>query len=279
MSALMMVKRFYNMDCAGYSIPASEHSTITSWGRERELDAMRNMLVQYPKGCVACVSDSYDVFHACESYWGTELKSQIQERDGVLIVRPDSGKLPETVLQVLEKLESKFGSETTLTGHKKLPPYIRVIQGDGIDIKSLDKILKSMATAGWAADNLAFGSGGALLQKVHRDTLKCAFKCSYAVVGGKGVDVIKDPMTDPGKKSKAGRLTLQLSEGGDWSTVTEGKGAPELDQLVEVFRDGELLLDLDFALVFVSARKRRISSSLHVSHEQHYTCGWLRIEA
>jgi len=246
MAALMMAKHFYGMDCAGYSIPASEHSTITSWGREREVDAMRNMLEKYPKGLVACVSDSYDVFQACEKFWGTELKSLIVDRDGVLIIRPDSGKLPETVLQVLDKLEGKFGSETTETGHKKLPSCVRVIQGDGIDINSLDKILKAMMAAGWAADNLAFGSGGALLQKVHRDTLKCAFKCSYAVVRGEGVDVVKDPVTDPGKKSKAGKLTLELADG-KWSTVTEGRGAPDLDQLVEVFRDGELLVDLDFA--------------------------------
>ena len=50
-----------------YSIPASEHSTITSWGREGELDAFRNMLKQFPQGLVACVSDSYDIYTACGS--------------------------------------------------------------------------------------------------------------------------------------------------------------------------------------------------------------------
>ena len=56
-----------------------------------------------------------------------------------------------------------------------------------------------MAESGWAADNCAFGSGGALLQKLHRDTQKCAFKCSYAKVGEEDRDVVKDPITDPGK--------------------------------------------------------------------------------
>jgi len=249
MAALTMVKDFYNMECAGTSIPASEHSTMTSWGREKEVDAMRNMLQQYPTGLVACVSDSYDIFNACENLWGEELKEMILNRSGTLVVRPDSGELPKTLIQVLEKLQSKFGSSSTKTGHKKLPNCIRVIQGDGVDINSMEMILKAMKQQNWAVDNVAFGSGGALLQKMHRDTQKCAFKCSHAIVAGLGVDVVKDPVTDPGKKSKAGKLTLQSDGSGGWTTITEGKGDPSLDKLVEVFRDGDLLVDQDFASI------------------------------
>merc|ERR1719330_1990260 len=199
---------------------------MTSWTPEGELDAMKNMLDQYPKGLVACVSDSFDIFQACEQYWGTDLKEQIEQRNGVLVVRPDSGELPDIVLKVLELLESKFGHQKRSANdktYKLLPDKIRVIQGDGIDIKSMRMILEAMMSAGWAADNLAFGSGGALLQKLNRDTQKCAFKCSYAVVNHQGVDVIKDPITDPGKKSKKGKLTLELNDG-KWTTVEEGKG-------------------------------------------------------
>jgi len=81
------------------------------------------------------------------------------------------------------------------------------------------------------------------LQKLHRDTSKCAFKCSNAVIAGVAVDVVKDPITDPGKKSKKGRLTLQRNKDGKWETVTEGKGEAKFDHLVEVFRDGKLLVD------------------------------------
>jgi len=245
MAAVVCAKEFYGEPMAGYSIPASEHSTITSWGRDKECDAMKNMLTQYPKGIVACVSDSYDVFKACTDYWGTQLKATIEKRDGFLVVRPDSGELPGIVTDVLEKLGSKFQTTMTSTNHKLLPPCIRVIQGDGIDIKSLAVILQHMKDKGWAADNLAFGSGGALLQKLHRDTQKCAFKCSYVMVNGKDIDVVKDPVTDPGKKSKRGRLTLQCT-GTKWETITEGKGDPKLDRLVPVFKDGKLLVDDHF---------------------------------
>eukprot|EP00932_Pfiesteria_piscicida_P019186 SRR837773.6015.p2 GENE.SRR837773.6015~~SRR837773.6015.p2 ORF type:complete len:262 (+),score=121.10 SRR837773.6015:1023-1808(+) len=248
MAALMCIKEYYASDVAGFSIPASEHSTMTSWGKEKEVEAMRNMLTQYPKGIVACVSDSYDIYKACSDYWGGELKSLIEKRDGFLVVRPDSGELPKIVLDVLDRLAEKFGTSKTSTGHKLLPPCIRVIQGDGIDINSLDMILKSMKDAGWAADNLAFGSGGALLQKLHRDTQKCAFKCSYAMVNGQGVDVVKDPITDPGKKSKKGRLTLEC-ENGTWTTVTEGKGDPAKDKMQLVFKDGVLLVEDKFPTI------------------------------
>ena len=55
---------------------------------------------------------------------------------------------------------------------------------------------------------MTFGSGGALLQRLDRDTQRCAYKCSLAVVGGEQREVYKDPVTDPGKRSKRGRLVL-----------------------------------------------------------------------
>merc|ERR1712070_74084 len=245
---LMLAKDHYFESNAGFSIPASEHSTMTSWGRAGEVEAYRNMLTKYDSGAVAIVSDSYDVFNACENLYGGELKAMIEQRNGQLVVRPDSGELPGIVLDVLEKLASKFTCTTTSTGHKLLPDCVRVLQGDGINIDSLAMIIAAMKDAGWAADNLAFGSGGALLQKLHRDTQKFAFKCSHALVGGVGRDVVKDPITDPGKKSKMGRLTLERS-GDEWTTITEGRGDAAQDELVEVFRNGELLVDHTFASI------------------------------
>ena len=77
-SGLMLVRKYYGdaEGCVGYSIPASEHSTITSWGKEDEVGAFRNMLESYPTGLVACVSDGFDIYKACEELWGTELKER-----------------------------------------------------------------------------------------------------------------------------------------------------------------------------------------------------------
>jgi len=81
MPAQMFCQQFYGLDGpAGYSIPAAEHSTITSWTKAGEKDAFRNMLTQYPTGLVACVSDSYDIYNACRKYWGEDLKELIENR-------------------------------------------------------------------------------------------------------------------------------------------------------------------------------------------------------
>ena len=61
------------------------------------------------------------------------------------------------------------------------------LQGDGISYESLSTIMEHMKDNKWSVENVSFGSGGALLQRIHRDTQKCAFKCSYAVINGKGV--------------------------------------------------------------------------------------------
>lgn len=42
--------------------------------------------------------------------------------------------------QVLEILGKKFISTENSKGYKVLPPYIRVIQGDGVDINTLQEV-------------------------------------------------------------------------------------------------------------------------------------------
>ena len=64
------------------------------------------------------------------------------------------------ILFISNVLGSKFGTVTNTKGYKLLPPYLRVIQGDGISYESLKDILENMKKNGWSADNLTFGSGG-----------------------------------------------------------------------------------------------------------------------
>lgn len=248
LSALVLLSQFYGEPCAGFSIPAAEHSTITSWGKEHEVDACRNMLTQFPSGLVATVSDSYDIFNCCENIWGGVLRDPVLARDGVLVIRPDSGDPATVVVKVLDILGNRFGFTLNTKGYKVLNPKVRVIQGDGIDLKMIDRILKTMEQAHWSADNVAFGSGGGLLQKLNRDTQRFAFKCSSVTVNGQERDVFKQPITDTGKKSKAGRLKLVLDDRtGVLTTVPSSDPRP--DQLQTVFRNGELLIDQTFEQV------------------------------
>jgi nicotinamide phosphoribosyltransferase len=245
---IILADEFYGEEMAGFSIPAAEHSTITSWLKENEIQACANMLDAYPDGLVACVSDSYDIFNCCANIWGGVLKDKVLARDGVLVVRPDSGEPPVVVVQVLEILGEKFGYTVNKKGYKVLNPKVRVIQGDGIDYKMLGLILEAMKVAHWSADNVAYGSGGGLLQKLNRDTQRFAFKCSSAVIGEETRDVFKQPVTDAGKSSKKGRLKL-VSEYGTHGRyfITVPASDPREDELKTVFRNGELLIDQKFA--------------------------------
>jgi nicotinamide phosphoribosyltransferase len=250
LAALDLLDDYYREPMAGFSIPAAEHSTITSWLKKGEREAFEHMLATYPTGLVAVVSDSYDIFSACRNLWGGALKARVLSRDGTLVVRPDSGPPPETVLKVIEILGHAFGYERNAKGYKILNPHVRIIQGDGIDYEMVGLILETLKQAGWSADNAAFGSGGGLLQKFDRDTQKCAVKCSAVLVDGIWFDVQKDPVTDHGKRSKAGRLELvQTADGFKTLREDEAMRSGRMNELMEVFRNGELIVDQGFAQV------------------------------
>jgi nicotinamide phosphoribosyltransferase len=257
---LIVARDFYGSEeAAGISIPASEHSTITTWTEYGEVHAFENMIRRF--GCnkriLACVSDSYDIYNAVSKYWGDALKGLILETfkdGGRLVIRPDSGKPEEVLVKILTILEEKFEPDMkkTPTGHKLLPPYLRIIQGDGIDVHSLPVILEAVTDKGWAAENLVFGSGGGLLQKVNRDTYKFAMKCSLATVNGSDRDVFKAPIGDPGKHSKRGRQVLLQTNAG-FQTVTGSNNAD--DVLRVVFRNGELKIEDTLETIRARAKK------------------------
>lgn len=250
-AGILLARDFYGEPMAGFSIPASEHSTITAWGREGEAAAMENMLDQYPDGIIACVSDSFDIMNAVRNIWGDALRQKILNRNGRLVIRPDSGDPVVATLKVIEALWEAFGGELNSKGYRVLHPNIRMIQGDGIDRPMVGKILENFKRHGFSSENIAFGSGGGLLQKFNRDTCKFAFKCSSITVGDEERDVRKYPMefTEDGeyvpsfKVSKGGRLALVQDADGGWQTVEEGA---EGDVLRTVFLNGEVLIEQTF---------------------------------
>ncbi|MCU7843276.1 MAG: nicotinate phosphoribosyltransferase [Candidatus Thiodiazotropha sp. (ex Monitilora ramsayi)] len=248
-AALIAARRWYGAEMAGFSIPAAEHSTITAWGEENEEAAYRNMLKQFAgEGrLVAVVSDSYDLWNALDNLWGGSLRKEVMRNGGTVVIRPDSGDPVKVVTKTIECLIRKFGAEQNAKGFWVLPDYIRVIQGDGISPDSIADILAAMKAKKLSAENIAFGMGAALLQKVNRDTLRFAMKASAICIEGQWRDVYKDPVTDPGKRSKAGRLAL-VEERGNLTTIRQ-ESASDQNLLVEVFRNGELLQEWSFEQV------------------------------
>lgn len=239
-------QKYYNAkEFPGFSIPASEHSTTTSWGRENEFEAYNNMLMKFGSGTFACVIDSYDTFNAIDNLW-KRLKTRLSEGKGQVVLRPDSGNPVAMASSCLEHMMAVFGYTVNAKGYKVLPNYVRMIYGDGIEERSIQDILRELAMRKISADNIAFGMGGALLQHLNRDTLKFAMKASAISDGTNWVGIQKDPITDPGKKSKMGLLRL-VRQNGSYQTIQldEDTGSDE-NVLQPVFKDGKILKEYTF---------------------------------
>lgn len=305
-SAVSFVKKNYGVKAGnpiGLSVPASEHSVMTAFGREGELDAFKNMLKLYPTGLVSIVSDSYDLWNVLTNFAG-QLKDEILARDGKVVFRPDSGDPEKILLGTIEKfnstdearksienekiasalgkivevqgeylevtqmyyssagnmvislsktsptpeqkgcirlLDEMFGSTVNELGYKELNPKVGLIYGDGMYFERFERILAKMKEMRYASNNLVIGVGGLLLQQHNRDDLGFAIKATYAIVNGQPRNLLKDPITDHGKKSHTGLMTLTKENGvyvtKDNCTVEEEKTG----LLTSVFKDGKIL--------------------------------------
>lgn len=254
----------------GFSIPATEHSVTTSWGKENELAFFEYILEvhgdkpgiggvgRYP---VSVVIDTYDQ-DAALGMWGGPLKERLLNSNMQLVARPDSGDPIINVIHCLQILEKHFGVTHNEKGHKVLPDAVRLIQGDGINEESLRRILQRMAYLRWSVDNVTFGSGGGLLAAdVTRDTHRFAQKTSEVVIGGKVAEVQKLVATDPTKASKAGRFAVVLPKFSVTpQTIQERDLEPgEYNYLQPVFETGTLLNVQSFDAVRETAKQWRSS--------------------
>ena len=192
------------------SIPATEHSVMTSWASER--DAVANMVSKYGSGIFACVMDSYDYAKALSELLPSVAQEQVAQ-GGYMVLRPDSGDPVECVLMALRAGEKVFGCNVNSKGFKVIKGC-GVIQGDGVGLPMIGAILRAAHDAGFSAENVAFGMGGGLLQKVNRDTMSFATKlCHIRYADGSERDVMKAPKTDFGKVSLPGVLSVRRVNG------------------------------------------------------------------
>lgn len=129
-----------------------------------------------------------------------------------------------------------------------------MIQGDGINERTIKNILDSLLAKGYSASNIAFGMGGELLQTVNRDTMKFAMKASAAMVDDQWIDVFKSPIDDKGKMSKKGVLAL-VKKDGEIKTVHVTEALPEHNLLETVFENGKCLRYQSFDSVRAESEK------------------------
>ncbi len=244
LQGILFAQAYYGAkDMPGFSIPAAEHSTITSWGDQtQEYKAFRNMIEQFGSGAApffAVVSDSFNIMDAVTDTWGKLLIEEVRDAPNMLVVRPDSGDVIPVVLEVLDRLGAAFGY-TVNDLYFKVLDGVRVIQGDGMSLEMIEDLCEALYREGWSIENLAMGMGGGLLQNVNRDTGSFAIKCSAVIVDGEERPVFKKPVTDAGKDSMAGRFSLVRNPISGELETKNWYETEEADDLLEVvYRNGK----------------------------------------
>jgi nicotinamide phosphoribosyltransferase len=244
----------------GTSIPASEHSIQCAYGDDMKY--FENLITRvHPNGFVSIVSDGYD-------FWGVltdvlpALKDKIMARDGKVVIRPDSGdpvlivcgdpNAPEGSPEykgAIEVLWDIFGGTKTSEGLDLLDSHIGLIYGDAITLARATQITDILEQKGFASTNVVFGIGSYTYQYNTRDTFGFALKSTLCKIDGTEKQIFKDPKTDDGtKKSLKGRVAVLKDAYGNLIARDRFGLADEIpgNQLVEVFRDGKLLVEQTF---------------------------------
>ena len=259
--AIELINKYYHghasMGIIGASVPATEHSVMCSLGQKDEFQLVKKLITEtYPEGIVSIVADSYNLWEFLTVYLPS-LYHEISERQGKVVVRPDSGDpadiicgdvlaAPDTPANkgALRCLWETFGGRINSEGFRVLNPKVGLIYGDAITIDRAKLILDRMKDMGFASTNVIFGVGSYSYQYVTRDTFGFAMKATSIVVDGERRDIFKNPITGDGKKrSHRGLLRVEIDNEtarfyclDQQSTESEKEG--DLD---EVFVDGAMV--------------------------------------
>lgn len=263
--AISFLEQYYNADIekgiVGTSINATEHSVMCAGGQESEYETYERLINKvHPNGMLSIVSDTWDLWSVLNDIIAP-LKNDIVQRDGKVVIRPDSGD-PVKILcgdaqsddgnvrrGVIEILWDIFGGKINDKGFKELDSHIGAIYGDSITLARAEEICEGLMEKGFASTNVVFGIGSFTYQYQTRDTFGFAMKAVHVVINGEEKFILKDPITDTNKtkKSATGRLIVTRLENSsemvlkDGMTIQEQHDNHEIDLLEDVFVDGKLV--------------------------------------
>lgn len=209
------------------SVNATEHSVMCAGTKDDELATFTHLLETYPKGILSVVSDTWDLWRVLTEYL-PQLKTAVLQREGKLVIRPDSGDPVDIICGthpslggntpqekgVIELLWDVFGGELNAQGFRVLEEHIGAIYGDSITPERAERICERLAEKGFASTNVVLGIGSFTYQFNTRDTFGFAMKATSVVVNGERREIFKDPITDDGvKKSAKGLVRVDLVNG------------------------------------------------------------------
>lgn len=253
------LEKNYNCDCTkepvAFGSPSTEHSVMCSNFAVDgdEITLLRRLLTEiYPNTGFSAVLDSYDYWNVIENVL-PQLKKEILEHNGCMLMRGDSGDCVEVVTETVFKLWDIFGGTVNSKGYKVLDPHVKAIYGDSITVQRCEQIYEILTENGFACSNVALGVGSfsfqcieedGILKPFTRDTFSSCIKATYCEINGKPYPIFKNPKDGGFKKSQKGCCVVYREEGilkyrdeYNWDEAV----ADERNLLQTVFKDGTLV--------------------------------------
>ena len=241
------------------TVPATEHSVMCAGGMEDEFETFRRLINKvYPTGFVSIVSDTWDFWKVIEEYL-PKLKEDILNRDGRVVIRPDSGDPVDIICGLRTNshfhtrikegkyyccynpfaedavytrvsegqyygayymLGKIFGWNTTLKNYRYPSTKVGLLYGDSITLERQKQIYLRLESANMAACNLVLGVGSFTYQYKSRDSLGFAVKATWCQINGEPKEIFKHPKTDDGtKNSLKGLIKVIKNENGVYEAV------------------------------------------------------------
>ena len=256
------LEKNYFCDCTkesvAYGSPSTEHSVMCSnYAVDGdEITLLRRLLTEiYPNTSFSAVLDSYDYWNIIDNIL-PQLKTEIMNHNGCMLMRGDSGDCVEVVTKTVFKLWEEFGGTINSKGYKVLDPHVKAIYGDSITVQRCEEIYKILMENGFSCSNVALGVGSFSFQCIEedgflkpftRDTFSSCIKATYCEIDGKPFPIFKNPKDGGFKKSQKGCCRVYTRCDGSiyyedeltWEQAADYE--KRVNMLIPVFKDGELL--------------------------------------
>lgn len=256
------LEKNYFCDCTkedvAYGSPSTEHSVMCSnYAIDGdEITLLRRLLTEiYPNTSFSAVLDSYDYWNVINNIL-PQLKTEIMNHNGCMLMRGDSGDCVEVVTKTVFKLWDEFGGTINSKGYKVLDTHVKAIYGDSITVQRCEEIYKILMENGFSCSNVALGVGSFSFQCIEedgflkpftRDTFSSCIKATYCEIDGKPFPIFKNPKDGGFKKSQKGCCRVYTRCDGSIYYEDELTWKQAIDyekrgnMLIPVFKDGELL--------------------------------------
>lgn len=254
------LEKYYNCDCTkepvAFGSPSTEHSVMCSNFAVDgdEITLLRRLLTEiYPETSFSAVLDSYDYWNIIENVL-PELREEITNHKGCMLMRGDSGDCVEVVTKTVFKLWEEFGGTVNSKGYKVLDPHVKAIYGDSITVQRCEEIYGILEKNGFACSNVALGVGSFSMQCIEeegilkpftRDTFSSCIKATYCEIDNVPYPIFKNPKEGGFKKSQKGCCIVRQDENGTYTFTDEhtwAEAAAAADnKLVTIFKDGKMI--------------------------------------